>query len=360
MQHRELGRSELRVPVVVLGAWAIGGWYWGGTDDAQAIRAIQASIDHGANAIDTAPVYGFGHSETIVGRALVGRRDRAIVMTKVGLRWDTEEGEPYFDTVDTSGTKRVVRRNASAASVRHEVEASLARMGVETIDLIQVHWPDPRTPIAETMGALLELRRAGKVRAIGVSNYSVAQMEEARRALGDVPLASDQPKYNLVARDAEKEILPWCAHERVGTVVYSPLEQGLLTGKVDATRSFSNSDGRHKRPTFASRNRELVNACLRDVVQPIATRHGATIGQVVVAWTVAQPGVTAAIVGARTPEQAIENAAAGDVRLTADELARVRAAFEALRLETPPPAGAPAGASGIRGMLKRLLGGGRS
>jgi len=295
MRYRELGRSELRVPVVVMGAWAIGGWYWGGTDDAQAVRAIQASIDHGANAIDTAPVYGFGHSETIVGRALVGRRDRAIVMTKIGLRWDTEEGEPYFDTVDASGAKRVVRRNANAASVRAEVEASLRRLGVETIDLIQVHWPDPRTPIAETMGALLELRRAGSVRAVGVSNYSVAQMEEARRALGDVPLASDQPKYSLVARDAEKELLPWCARERVGVVVYSPLEQGLLTGKVDANRSFSNTDGRHKRPTFAARNRAAVNDVLDRVARPIAERHGKTIGQIVIAWTVAQTGVTAAI-----------------------------------------------------------------
>lgn len=352
MLRRELGRSGIEVPVVVFGAWAIGGWYWGGTDDDAAVRAIAASIDAGANAIDTAPVYGFGRSEVVLGRALVGRRDRAIVMTKVGLRWDTDEGEPYFETVDQDGVKRVVRRDARPASVRHEVESSLRRLGIDAIDVIQVHWPDPRTPIADTMGALLDLRRAGLVRAIGVSNYSVAQMEEARRALGDVPLASDQPKYSLVARDAEKEILPWCVRERVGTVVYSPLEQGLLTGKVDASRRFGAGDGRHKRATFQPENRARVNAVLHEVVAPIAARHGATIGQVVVAWTVAQPGVTAAIVGARTPEQARENAAAGAIGLSPVELATIRTAFEGLVLAAP--AAAPAG--GWKATLRRWLG----
>lgn len=353
MQYRALGRSGIDVPVVVFGAWAIGGWYWGGTDDDQAVRAIHAAIDHGMTAIDTAPVYGFGRSEEVVGLALRGRRERVIVMTKVGLRWDADVGEPYFETVDQDGVKRTVRRHAGAASVKLEVELSLKRLGIETIDLVQVHWPDPRTPVRETMGALAELRRAGKIRAIGVSNYTVPMLAEAQQALGDVPLASDQPKYSLVARDSEKELLPYCADHGIGVVVYSPLEQGLLTGRVTAERAFASNDGRAKRPTFTAANRALVNGVLERVVRPIAERHRATIGQTVIAWTVAQRGVTAALVGARTAEQAVENACAGDVVLTPAESAEIRAAFEALRLESPAQPGLP---GALKRFAKRFLG----
>lgn len=338
---------------MTFGAWAIGGWYWGGTDDDRAVSAIHAAIDHGITAIDTAPVYGFGRSERVVGRATRDRRDKVVVMTKVGLRWDDERGELYFETVDQDGVKRSVHRNARPWSVKQEVEASLERLGIETIDVIQVHWPDPTTPIESTMGALVDLKRAGKVRAIGVSNYTVAMMKEARTCLGDIPLASDQPKYSLVAREIESELLPFCRAENIGVVVYSPLEQGLLTGTVSETRTFDTNDGRHKRPTFQPANRALVNATLRRVVQPIAARHQATIGQVVIAWTVAQPGVTSALVGARTPEQAIENAKAGDLVLSANELAEIRDAFENLELDLPTKDGAP---SKLKGFVKRIFG----
>ncbi|MBL8857011.1 MAG: aldo/keto reductase [Planctomycetes bacterium] len=353
MRHRSLGRSELQVPVVVFGAWAIGGWYWGGSDDDQAVRAIHAAIDHGMNAIDTAPVYGFGRSEEVVGRAIRDRRERVIVMTKIGLRWDKARGEPYFETVDQDGVKRSVFRHAGAASIQEEVEASLARMQIAHIDLIQVHWPDLATPVAETMGALLELRAQGKVRAIGVSNYTVAMMQEARAALGPVPLASVQPKYNLLAREAEKELLPYCAAENIGAIVYSPLEQGLLTGRVTASRTFAVNDGRQKRATFTPENRALVNACLDRVVRPIAEKHSATIGQIVIAWTVAQRGVTSAIVGARTSEQAIENARAGAIELIPGERADIRAAFAALHLSG---ALAPRSHSLWKALAKKILG----
>ena len=353
MQSRVLGRSELRVPVVTFGAWAIGGGYWGATNDDEAVRAIQAALDVGMNAIDTAPVYGFGHSEEIVGRAIAGRRERAIVMTKVGLRWDDPSGELSFEAVDASGRKLSIRRNCKPESVKLEVERSLERLRIDSIDLVQVHWPDPRTPIADTMSALLELRKQGKLAAIGVSNYSVAMMEEAQRALGDVPLASDQPKYNLVTRDSEKEVLPFARSRNIGVVVYSPLEQGLLTGKVPAERTFADDDGRKKRATFAPENRRRVNEVLARVVQPIATSHSATLGQVVIAWTIAQPGVTSAIVGARTAAQARDNAAAADVTLSAEEIAAIRGAFEALKLEMP--IGAAAG-SKLKRIVKRLLG----
>ncbi len=339
------------MPVVVFGAWAIGGWNWGGSDDEAAVRAIQAGIDAGMNAIDTAPVYGFGRSEEVVGRALAGRRERARVLTKVGLRWDDPRGTKYFETVDQDGVAREVWRNSRPDSITREVEQSLARLRCSELDLVQIHWHDPSTPLAESLGALLELRRRGLVRAIGVSNFDVKLLEETRRALGDVPLASDQPKYSLVAREAEREVLPWCAKNGVGTLVYSPLEQGLLTGKVDAARTFPKSDGRHKRGTFTAENRARVNAVLERVVRPIAERHRATIGGVVIAWTVAQPGVTSAIVGARNAEQARENAAAGELRLASEELGAIRKAFEELEL-----AGIAGVSPGLKGLVKRLLG----
>lgn len=348
MQHRTLGRSDLRVPVVCFGAWAIGGTSFGATDDDEAVRAIQAAIDLGMNAIDTAPLYGFGHSERVVGRALADRRERAIVMTKVGGRWDDERGVFRFEDVDASGRRLRVHSNSRPDSVRCEVEQSLARLGVETIDLVQVHWRDPSTPIADTMGALADLRREGKLRAIGVSNYSRAEIEEAQHALGDVPLASDQPKYNLLAREIEKDILPFARAKEIGVLVYSPLEKGLLTGKVSASRMLAEKDLRQRRLSFTQKNRERVNALLHSIVQPIADAHGATIGQVVIAWTVAQPGVTSALVGARTVEQVRENAAAGELVLSNEDLATIRRAFEGLKLAVPFE-------TRIKSKLKRLV-----
>jgi len=333
MQHRELGQSGLRVPAVVFGAWAIGGWNWGGSDDDAAVRAIGKAIDLGMNAIDTAPVYGFGRSERVVGRAIAGRRADVVLMTKVGLRWDDDRGEFYFQATGEHGEELRVHRNLRPASVRHEVEQSLARLGTDYLDLVQIHWPDPQTPLEETLGALLELRSAGVVRAIGVSNFPVPMLETAIDALGDVPLASTQPKYSLVARDIEKDVLPFCRKHGIGVIVYSPIEQGLLTGKVTAARTFAADDGRAKRWTFDAENRARVNEVLERVVRPIAERRGGTIAQVVIAWTVAQPGVTSAIVGARTEAQVAENAIAGEMRLADEELAEVRAAFEGLALD---------------------------
>jgi aryl-alcohol dehydrogenase-like predicted oxidoreductase len=332
MIRRKLGNSDLELPAIVFGAWAIGGWNWGGSDDAAAVRAIGAGIDAGMNAIDTAPVYGFGHSEEVVGRAIAGRRDEVLLLTKVGLRWDDPRGEFYFKTEDQQGRVREVWRNSRPDSVAREVELSLARLRTDRIDLVQVHWHDPTTPLGETMGALARLVQQGKVRAIGVSNFTPELLEEAQLALRPLPLASNQPKYSLVAREVEARILPFCRERGIGVVVYSPLEQGLLTGKVPATRAFAKNDGRHKRPTFTQENRARVNALLEQELQPIARRHQATIAQVVLAWTVAQPGVTSAIAGARTSEQARENAGAGSLALSPGELAGIRLAFERVTL----------------------------
>lgn len=350
MKTRQLGRSGLEVPVVCFGAYAIGGGYWGATDDAQAEDAIRAAVDAGMFAFDTAPVYGFGHSERVLGRALTGRRDEAVVMTKVGIRWDGFEGRGEREMIGPGGEKRAVRRDSSPASVRLEVERSLERLGVERIDLVQVHAHDPSTPVAETMGALRELRDEGKLRAIGVSNYPVAALEQARVALGEVPLASDQPGYSLLTRDIERDVVPWAREHEVGLVVYAPLEQGLLTGKVTPERRFGAHEGRPAKPLFSPENRRRVNAVLSSAVEPVARAHGATIAQVVLAWTLAQPGITAALVGARSRIQVAENARAGVLELSPDERASIERAFAALRLDLRRPL-----ADRLRGFVGRVF-----
>ncbi len=333
MKTRQLGRSDVTVPVIIAGAWAIGGGYWGARHDASAIAALRRGLDVGMNAIDTAPIYGLGHSERLVGQAIAGRRDDAVILTKVGLRWDCDDGELFFEGKHDDGSPMKVYRNARPDSVRLEVERSLERLGVDVIDVVQVHWPDPTTPIADTMGALATLREEGKIRAIGVSNYDVEMLKRAQSSLGDVPLASDQPKYSLLAREAEVDVLPHCAAAEVGVVVYSPLEQGLLTGKVTAERVFADDDGRRHRATFQPRNRAVVNAVLKNVVTPVAADCGATLAQVVLAWTVAQRGVTAALAGVRGAEQVDENAGAGDLALPGDAWAAIDAAFTGLSLD---------------------------
>jgi aryl-alcohol dehydrogenase-like predicted oxidoreductase len=238
--------------------------------------------------------------------------------------------------MDARGHKLPVRKNSRPESVRTEVERSLERLGVDTIDLVQVHHRDTETPIADTMGALLDLLREGKLRAIGVSNYSVSEMAEARRALGDVPLASNQPEYNILHRSAEKELLPFAAKERIATLVYSPLAQGLLSGRATVKRRYRLDDWRWMLAGFRPENRRRINRTLAERVEPIAAAHHWTIGQTMLGWLLGQPGVTATIAGARTPAQAIENAGAGEVVLSEGELASIREGFEALVLDERP------------------------
>jgi len=324
MEYRTLGKSDLSVSAVSLGTWVTGGWWWGGSDDAQSIDAIRRSIDLGVNLIDTAPVYGFGHSEEVVGRAIRDVRDRVLVATKCGLRWDRDEGEIFFETRDQNGDPRAVRRNLRRESILEECEASLRRLGVDVIDLYQCHWPDPATPVAETMDALSSLRREGKIRAIGVSNFTREMMEECLR-YGD--LASDQPKYNMLQRDIESDVLAFARAHDIGILAYSPLEQGILTGKVAVDRTFPEGDYRRDRPWFQARNREKALALLAKL-EPVAKAHGWTLGQLAIHWLIRQDGVTSAIVGARTPAQAEENARAAQGRLSGEELAQIRRRIE--------------------------------
>jgi aryl-alcohol dehydrogenase-like predicted oxidoreductase len=326
MQYRQLGTSDLNLPVVTFGAWAIGGWMWGGTDDAKAVDAIRAAIDSGITAIDTAAIYGFGHSEKVVGEAIKGRRDDVLVLTKCGLRWDLEEGEFYFDSQTNDGKPVSVYRNLKAHSIKTEVDNSLQRLGVDVIDLYQCHWPDSTTPLAETMEALEDIKKAGKIRWYGVSNFTPGMLDEC---LKHGSIVSDQPPYNPLRRDIESDVLPFCRDHTLGVLAYSPLAQGLMTGKVTMDREFPEGDVRRGAPWFKPENRKRVLDMLEKLT-PMAEAHDCTLAQLTIAWVNAQPGMTAALVGARDPKQASENAKAGDIVLTEDEERRFRDAVEAL------------------------------
>lgn len=315
MRYRRLGQSELELSVLGLGAWAIGGagwtYGWGPQDDRDSIRAIQRALELGINWIDTAAVYGMGHAEEVVGRALEGRTDAVVVATKCGLRW-RPNGAIY--------------PQLTARSVREEVEASLRRLKREAIDLYQIHWPRPEQQIEEAWRTMGELVREGKVRYAGVSNFSAAQLERARAIH---PVTSLQPPYSMVDRQAEAELLPYCAAHQIGVIAYSPLQCGLLTGTFSRARldaldpaDWRRRDRFFKEPTF-SRVLALVER-----LRPIATRLACPVGQVALAWVLRRPEVTAAIVGARSAGQIEQTAPAGDLDLDADAQADIALALQ--------------------------------
>ncbi|HUT59668.1 MAG TPA: aldo/keto reductase [Phycisphaerae bacterium] len=329
MQYRRLGESDLNISVVTFGAWAIGGWMWGGQDEADAVAAIRKAIDLGVTTIDTAAVYGFGASEELIAKAVGKDRDRVLIFTKYGLRWDTDKGTARFETQDLQGRPITVRRYAAADGVIHECEQSLRRLGTDHIDLYQCHWPDPDTPIEETMGAIERLIKDGKVRYAGLSNYSVEEIAAARKI---VPIVSDQPPYSMLRRGIEDDILPYCRKNNVGVIVYSPLQRGILTGKVTMDRQFEPGDHRADMPEYQPANRKRVLAFL-DELRPIADAHGATLAQLVVNWTVHRDGVTAALVGARNPRQAEENAKALDFDLSEEETRGINELVDGIKLD---------------------------
>ena len=306
--------------MVAHGTWAMGGWMWGGTDVQKSVRSIQASLDAGVNIIDTAPAYGLGLSERIVGEAIRGRRDKVILATKCGLVWHTVKGR-FF--VDQNGTR--IHRYLGRESIRYEVEHSLRRLETDYIDLYQTHWQDSTTPIEETMGTLLDLKKQGKIRAIGVSNCTVDQVRQYR-AVGPVDTAQEQ--YSLLHRDLEQEYLPYCARNHMAMLAYSPLANGLLTGKVDPERIFPEGDLRRDNPMYSRESRIRVRKMF-DRLQPVARKYSFTEGQLAISWTLAQPGVTHALVGARDARQAEENAWAGSVMLAAADVIEVTEAAHA-------------------------------
>ena len=315
MQKRYLGNSDLSITPIGIGAWAMGGggweFSWGPQDDADSIAAIHEGLDRGMNWIDTAAVYGLGHSEEVVARALKGRSDRPYVFTKCELVWDE---------------KGVISRSLKAESIRREVEASLRRLQLDVIDLYQIHWPDPDADIEEGWEEMRRLQEQGKVRYIGVSNFNASQM---RRAQKIAPITSLQPKYSLLAREIEESILPFAAENNIGVIVYSPMYSGLLSGAMTRERigSFASDDWRKRNANFQEPllSRNLRLACL---LRDIGSRHGRTAGEVAIAWTLHNPAVTGAIVGVRRRSQVEGIIGAGDFRLSNAELSEIENAFE--------------------------------
>lgn len=330
MEKRQLGQSELYLSPVTFGAWAAGGWMWGGTEQNQSIEAIRASIDLGVTSIDTAPIYGQGHSEEIVREALEGiPRDKVQILTKFGMRWDLAKGKFITDSKKNDGTPISIYRYAGKESVIEECERSLKRLGTDYIDLYQIHWPDPTTPIEETMEAVLKLKEQGKIREAGVCNYNVEEMERAESVL---PLASNQVPYSMVRRDIEEDVVPWCRKNKKGILAYSPLQRGLLTGKIRPDTTFGEGDTRPDEVWFQEENIRRVNKFL-DEIRPIAESKGATLAQLVIQWTLQQPGITIALVGARNPKQAEENANAAHITFTSDEAKMIDDKLDLVTLE---------------------------
>ena len=317
---RAIGKSGVSASAVGLGTWAIGGWMWGGTDETESVAAIQASLDAGVTLIDTAPAYGLGRSEEIVGKALAGRRDKAIIATKCGLVWHTDKGEHFFEQ-----DGRPVHRYLGRDAIFHEVEESLRRLGTDYIDLYITHWQDPTTPIEETVRALEDLKTSGKIRAIGASNVNVAELE-AYIATGG--LDAIQERFSMIDREIETDLLPLTQANGVSTLSYSSLALGLLSGAIGPDRVFSGDDQRRDNPRFSVSNREKTLA-FASAIRPIADKHEASIAQIVIAWTLAQPGVAFALCGARNPTQALENARAGTIRLDTDDQSAIDAAVSA-------------------------------
>jgi aryl-alcohol dehydrogenase-like predicted oxidoreductase len=329
MEYRQLGKSEVEVSVIAFGAWAIGGWMWGGADRSDALKALQTAIANGMTTIDTAPAYGFGLSEELVGEAIRGKRDRVQILTKYGLRWDVQKGQFFFPTRDNNGKPIDMYRYAAKESVMEECENSLRRLKTDYIDLYQIHWPDPTTPIAETMEAVDTLIRQGKIRAAGVCNYQVDQLKEAS---GSVSIASNQVPYSMVRRDIEKDLVPWCLSTQTAIIAYSPLQRGLLTGKIGPGYTFGEGDTRPDSPYYKEPNLSRILQFL-EKLKPLAEKRAITLAQLVLNWTVQQPGITCVLAGARNEKQVLENLGAARFMLTEEEIKYINQELNHLILE---------------------------
>ena len=286
MEYAKIAGTELFVSRIGLGTWAIGGWMWGGADDDEAVRTIRTAFDRGIKLIDTAPVYGFGHAEELVGRAMreSGARDRVVLATKVGLDW--RDGQPFRDS----------RRERIAA----EVEASLRRLGTDWIDIYQVHWPDPETPISETSETLVRLFEQGKIRAIGVSNFSRDQMHEFRQV---ARIHTAQPPFNLFERESENLLLPYCAWHSIAAFAYGPICRGLLSGRMRSDTTFSGDDLRKTDPKFQQPRYGLYLQAVAELDRFARDNYGKRVIHLALRWVLDQPGVTAALWGARRRSQ---------------------------------------------------------
>ncbi|HUG23501.1 aldo/keto reductase [Piscinibacter sp.] len=317
MKTTTLGSSGIACEAIGLGTWAMGGWMWGGTDEAAATEAIRASLDAGVRLIDTAPAYGLGRAERLVGQALKGRRHEAVIATKCGLVWHTAKGTHFFDEEGQS-----VYRHLGRESILHEIDQSLQRLQTDYIDLYITHWQDSSTPVEETMGTLLELKAQGKIRAIGVSNVSPQTLAEY---LQHGPVDAIQERYSLIDREIEDRLVPLCRDHGVAVLGYSSLAMGLLAGPIDPERRFGGDDQRADNPRFSAANRAKLKEFFAEL-EPMRERLGCLFSELMIAWTIAHGSVSVALCGARIVQQAIQNAAAGRVELSRADLDCIDAA----------------------------------
>jgi aryl-alcohol dehydrogenase-like predicted oxidoreductase len=329
MKYRKIGNSDLELSVITFGAWAAGGWMWGGTERKDAVDAIRDSFSLGVTSIDTAPIYGQGLSEEITGEAIKDLpRDQVQILTKYGMRWDLAKGDFGFKSKKNSGEDIDIYKYAGKESIIKECEDSLKRLGTDYIDLYQIHWPDSTTPIEESMEAVAQLIQQGKVRYAGVCNYDADQLKEATNY---VNVIADQVPYSMVKRGIETQLIPYCLEHEKSILAYSPLERGLLTGKLQPGHHFAEGDHRQSVSFFKDENIKKTSAFL-DAIKPIADGHELTLGQLVLLWTLEQPGITIALVGARNSEQAVQNAHTTDKELTVEEIKIISEELDKLTL----------------------------
>jgi aryl-alcohol dehydrogenase-like predicted oxidoreductase len=311
MQTKRLGTSDLELTPIGIGAWAMGGggwaFAWGPQDDDESIAAIHAALDVGLNWIDTAAVYGLGHSEEVVARALQGRSRKPLVFTKCARVWNE---------------KREIGKSLKADSIRRELEASLRRLQLDTIDLYQIHWPEPDEDLEEGWGAMAQLQKEGKVRWIGVSNFNTGQL---RRAQAIAPITSLQPPYSIISPEIEDSVLPYAQANHIGVIVYSPMKSGLLSGAMTRERiAAMPADDFRRRVRPFQEPRLTRNLALAELLRGIGNRYGRTAGEVAIAWTLRHPAVTAAIVGMRSPKQVEGVIGAAEFRLSPEEIAEIQ------------------------------------
>ncbi len=333
MQYRNLGSTDIRASVIGFGTFPLGGWLWGGVDEAAAVTTIQKAVDAGINLIDTAPLYGNGRAEEIVGKAIAGRRDKVVLATKCGSLWSTEDwpegqGQLFFYTdgelPSFEGGKYRIYNYLRPESIVREVEASLKRLKTDYIDLLQTHQQDPTTPIDDTMAALEKLRDQGKIRAIGSSNVTSDQL---RQYCDAGTLASTQEYYSYLNRSVERNgVLDLCREKGISFLAYTSLEQGLLTGTLDPAERFAEKDFRNYAPQFAPERIAKINAALARL-QPIRERHGLTVSQLMLAWVLSQYDRMHVLCGMRNPKRIDENVRVGEVLLTAEEMATMQSLF---------------------------------
>lgn len=323
MNNNRLPGTDIVLSPVTYGAFAIGGWFWGGADEGDAIKAIETALANGITTIDTAPVYGMGHSESVVGKTVNGNRKNVQILTKFGMRWDTQSGDFTFDTKDNDGKAVKVFKFNGKQSVLEECERSLKRLQTDYIDLLQMHWPDSTTPIEETMEALEILKQQGKIRAAGVCNCPIDLLQKASAI---TVISTSQVAYSLVNRSIEHELVPFCIENGIGILPHTSLQKGLLTGKIKPGHQFSVGDHRPNTPFFQERTHKEVMKMLA-LIKPIADDRGISLAQLAINWTMQQPAVTSVLVGARNAEQMLDNVKATTFTLSEHELACINTAL---------------------------------